>query len=331
MTIKRLIGFSLAVLIALSVLTSTTFAGNILRIDGSSTVYPIANLAAAYWNSNPPVSASSGYWPAEDYGIVTEKNLANYWAGLYGLERFKVQVGLSHSGVGLRKLARKNVDIGNSSAAARFEYPERTEEELNDYIAHIVGYDRQAFSVSEEIYRAGCTVLRKGEIIGIFKGRITNWKEVDSCDYDKEIQVVGRTVGSGTETMFRVNVFGEAKVAGLDGVDIRQGQNQMVKQTLVRSDNAIGYPGVNFISDGNPAIKVIWDDGNTYSIEDQGWPLGRPLYMYTWKGTSKREAAFLRMILSDFGQDVFVSKGTDYFKLSEKDQAEQLEKLPDVG
>jgi phosphate transport system substrate-binding protein len=52
--------------------------------------------------------------------------------------------------------------------------------------------------------------------------------------------------------------------------------------------------------------------------------------MYTWQGTSKKEAAFLRMILSDFGQSVFVDQGTDYFMLSEKEQAEQLDKLPPV-
>ncbi|MFB6215084.1 MAG: PstS family phosphate ABC transporter substrate-binding protein, partial [Candidatus Bipolaricaulia bacterium] len=202
----------------------------------------------------------------------------DYWAGRYGLDKFGVQVGLSHSGDGLRKVSRGNVDIGNSSTAVRFEYPGKTEEELSGYTPHVVGYDRQAFSVSREVYEAGCTVLTKKEIVGIFKGSITNWKGVNACNYDKEIQAVGRAVGSGTETMFRVNIFGRAEVSGLKGVDIRQGQNQMVKRTLISSDNAIGYPGVQFISDDNPAIAITWDDGNTYSIEDQNWPLSRPLY-----------------------------------------------------
>lgn len=329
MNTKKLAGLSLVFLVVLTLFSSSLFAQNVLRIDGSSTVYPIANLAASYWSSNPPTTESK-YWPAEDYGIDTNKNLADYWAGLYGLEKFAVQVGLSHSGDGLRKAAKGNVDIGNSSTAVRFEYPGETEEELSGYTAHIVGYDRQAFSVSREVYEAGCTVIAKKELVEIFKGSVTNWKDLNSCSYDREIQAVGRAVGSGTETMFRVNLFGESEVSGLEGVDVRQGQNQMVKQTLMSSDNAIGYPGVEFISDDNPAIEVTWDDGNTYSIEDQNWPLGRPLYMYTWEGTSKKEAAFLRMILSDFGQDVFVAQGSDYFKLSESDQAEQLAKLPDV-
>lgn len=329
MSTRKLAGLSLVFLLILALFSSALFAQNVLRIDGSSTLYPITNLAASYWKSNPPITESK-YWPAGEYGIDTEKNLADYWAGLYDLDRFSIQVGLSHSGDGLRKVANGNVDIGNSSTAVRFEYPGQTEEELSRYTAHIVGYDRQAFSVSKEVYQAGCTVLTREEIIGIFKGEITNWKNVNACSYDREIQAVGRAVGSGTETMFRVSLFGGAEVSGLKGVDIRQGQNQMVKQTLISSDNAIGYPGVEFVSEDNPTIEVTWDDGNTYSIEDQNWPLRRPLYMYTWEGTSKKEAAFLRLILSDFGQDVFVTQGTDYFKLSESDQAEQLARLPDV-
>ncbi|MFP4136459.1 MAG: PstS family phosphate ABC transporter substrate-binding protein [Candidatus Acetothermia bacterium] len=329
MKTRKLGLFSLLVLLSLTLVSFSLVGQEPLRSDGSSTIYPVANLAASYWNSNPPISDSE-YWPAEEFGIDTDKNLADYWAGLYGLENFGVQVGLSHSGVGLRKVSQGNVDIGNSSAAARFEYPNKSEEELSGYTAHRVGYDRQAFSVSSEVYEAGCTELTKEELVGIFKGEIDNWKDVGACDYDSDIQAVGRAVGSGTETMFRVNVFGNAEVSGLDGVDVRQGQNQMVKETLVGSDNAIGYPGIDFVTDDNPAVDVVWDDGNTYSIEDQGWPLGRPLYMYTWEGTSDKEAAFLRMILSDFGQEVFVNRGTDYFMLPKEEQAEELEKLPDV-
>lgn len=331
MNIKKLAGLSLVLLLVISLATFAFSAQGkeILRADGSSTVYPVASLAASYWVSNPPISDGE-YWPASEYGIETDKNLADYWSSLYGLETFGVQVGLSHSGVGLNKVAEGKVDIGNSSAAARFEFPDKTEEELGDYTGHVVAKDRQAFSVSKEVAEAGCTILTKEEIQGIFKGSITNWSGVRSCNYDREIQAIGRAVGSGTETMFRVNVFGTAKVTGLDGVDVRYGQNQMVQQALVKSDNGIGYPGIDFVGGDNPAIEVVWDDGNTYSVEDRAWPLGRPLYMYTWKGTSKKEAAFLRMILSDFGQSVFVDQGTEYFVLSEKEQAEQLDKLPPV-
>ncbi len=328
MTIKSEAALILVLTLLFPVFSFSPIAADVLRIEGSSTVDPIVSRAAAFWKENPP--SGSEYWPVERYDIATEKNLVDYWRELYSVGDFNVQVVLSHSGVGLKKVAQGRVDIANSSTAVRFEYPDRSEEELSGYTPHVVGYDRQAISVSKKVYQAGCTVLSKAEIIGILTGEISNWSGVDSCSYDREIQVIGRAHGSGTETMFRVNVFGGAKVRNLDGVDVRYGQNAMVKQALGSSNNAIGYPGVGFVGEQNPPVKVIWDDGKTYSIEDQSWPLQRPLYMYTWKGTSKREAAFLRMILSDFGQDLIVGKGTDYYKLTEEDQAKELTGLPDV-
>ncbi len=327
MQFKRIAGFSAVFLLIISLLTLGAFAKEgVLRANGSSTVYPIASTAAAYWNANPP-AADTEYWGPENYGIDTDESLADYWAGLYGLDTFNVVVGLSHSGVGLTKVENGQVDIGNSSAAVEYEFPDRDEEELSGFTDHVVAKDHQAFSVSKEIYDAGVEFLTKDELVAIFHGEITNWKQVRGPD--REIQVVGRAVGSGTETMFRINVFGTTDVDPA-GVDIRKGQNQMVKQTIIQSDNAIGYPGVDFVSSENPAIDVVWDDGNRYSVEDAGWPLGRELHMYTYQGTSEKEAAFLRLILSDFGQKVFVEESTDYYPLSEAEQEEQLAILPET-
>ncbi len=328
MKMRNVAVFWIVSLFVFSLLTLTVAgAQDVLRADGSSTVYPIASTAAAYWNANPPASDTE-YWGPERFNIDTDKNLAEYWAGLSGLEPFNVVVGLSHSGVGLTKVENGQVDIGDASAAVEFEFPDYSPAQLSKFTDHVVAKDHQAFSVSKEIYDAGVNFLTKGELVAIFNGDIKNWKQVGGPD--REIQVVGRAVGSGTETMFRINVFGTTDVDPA-GVDIRKGQNQMVKQTLIQSDNAIGYPGVDFVSSENPAIEVVWDDGNRYSVEDPGWPLGRELHMYTYQGTSTKEAAFLRMILSDFGQQIFVEESTDYYPLSEKEQAEALAKLPEIG
>ncbi len=50
--------------------------------------------------------------------------------------------------------------------------------------------------------------------------------------------------------------------------------------------------------------------------------------MYTWEGTSKKEAAVINMILSDFGQDTFVAPN-NYFKLGARRREEERAKLPD--
>jgi phosphate transport system substrate-binding protein len=51
--------------------------------------------------------------------------------------------------------------------------------------------------------------------------------------------------------------------------------------------------------------------------------------MYTWEGTSEKEAAFIRMCLHPFGQETFV-KPNNYFALSTTRREEELNKLPET-
>ncbi|NHN41134.1 phosphate ABC transporter substrate-binding protein [Halorubellus sp. JP-L1] len=319
--------------------TSTTSAGSDgpgpLTSDGSSTVYPIMNSGGSYWNANRPADDTE-YWPHDEYGIDTEKNLADYWAGLYGFESgdsgeppFRFTVALSHSGTGVEKVMSGQVDIGNSSGAVEDELPDR--ESYDAFTDHVVGVDGQPLVVSEEIAEAGVTKITGDELKGLYKGRITNWSELGGPD--REIQVLGRVKGSGTRTSFVANVFGNPEED--TQVASRFGQNQRLAQAVAQADNAISYLALTFIdTDGVSPIALEWE-GTTYSYQDdrngldsKDYPLSRDLHGYTWEGTSKKEAAFLRMILSDFGQDTFV-KPNNYFALGKRRQEEQLAKLPE--
>ncbi|MFC6952699.1 substrate-binding domain-containing protein [Halorubellus litoreus] len=306
-----------------------------LTSGGSSTVYPIMNSGGSYWNANRPASDSE-YWPHGEYGIETEKNLADYWAGLYGFEPsgdgkppFRFTVALSHSGTGVEKVMSEQIDIGNSSGNVEDELPDR--ESYEKFTDHVVGVDGQPLVVSEEIADAGVTEITGQELKDLYKGRITNWTELGGPDRD--IQVLGRVKGSGTRTSFVANVFGNPEED--TSVANRFGQNQRLAEAIAQADNAISYLALTFIdTDGVAPIALNWE-GTTYSYQDdqngldsKAYPLSRDLHAYTWDGTSKQEAAFLRMLLSDFGQDTFV-KPNNYFALGKRRQETQLGKLPE--
>jgi len=318
-----------------------------LTADGSSTVYPITSDAASYWTSNHPADDGE-YWGSNSEGTAPgydqidnpdDKRLANYWGGLYGFEPgegsappFRVSVGLSHSGTGIEKVANEQVDIGDASAPVSAELPDAGEEELEKYTDHVVARDGQPVSVSKEIYDAGVTKLTGDQVRDIYKGNITNWSEIPSYEGpDKEIQAVGRAVGSGTDTAFRTNLLGDSE-ASMPGVDVRQGQNQQVQTTLANSDNAIAYLALAFVDQNrNPAISLELD-GTTYTLGEnlgsKDYPLSRELHCYTYEGTSKKEAAFINMLLSEFGQLHFVQPN-DYFMLPPEEREEQRAKLPE--
>jgi phosphate transport system substrate-binding protein len=309
----------------------------LLRAGGSSTVYPVVSKAASYWGSNPPPSDEE-YWGPSEYGIDTDRRLADYWAGQYGFETgggdnapFPVTVNLSHSGTGMENLRAGQVDIGNSSAPVEAELPEASEEELSKFTDHVVGVDAQPIVVSQAVYDAGVTAITGETLKAIYAGEIEDWSQVEGYDGpDKSIQAVGRAEGSGTDTAFRLNLFGDAETP-IPGVDVRKGQNQQVKTLVVNSDNAIAYMALAFVDDSVPAITLNFGDKEFVpgeNLADPDYPLARDLHCYTYEGTSRKEAAFLNMIFSDFGQETFVN-AVGYSPLTDDRQRAERNALPD--
>ncbi len=330
---------------------------SMLTAEGSSTVYPISNTGSSYWNSNAPPSDGE-YWGSSSEGTVPGWDqltsgessaegmlLADYFAGLYGFEPteqrssppFPTSIGLSHSGTGCKAVTDGLVDIGNSSGPITAELGLSESEANERYVDHIVGRDGQPVFVSQTIYDAGVQELTGDEVRGIYQGEINNWSEVGGPD--QEIYVVGRAEGSGTDTSFRLNMLGGADAPMQ--VDTRKGQNQQVQTVLQQNDGAIGYMALAFQASGIQPVAINFE-GTVYepnpdaenTIFDSDYPLNRDLHMYTTitdeapQGTDMREAAFLNMFLTDFGQQLFV-EGVEYIPLPTKDIESEFAKLPD--
>ncbi|MFB6073754.1 MAG: PstS family phosphate ABC transporter substrate-binding protein [Haloarculaceae archaeon] len=303
---------------------------DLLTAGGSSTVYPITNRAASHWNYNPPADDAE-YWPHGDYGIDTQMHMADYWAGQFDIETnddssppYRVSIGLSHSGVGLRKVMEGQVDIGDASAPVEAELPDVDHDPFKN---HVVGIDGMQIIVSQAIYDAGIDQLTKQQVVDIYEGNTENWSELGGPD--REIQCVGRVEGSGTRTIFHLNMLGSGG-AEAPGVDVHKGENQQVASTVRNSNNAIGYVGIAFVGNGAPAVDLkigdtVYSPANN-NLGSTDYPLNRDLHCYTYEGTSKYEAAFINMIVSDLGQDMFVAYN-DYIKLTDSRQQHQQELL----
>ena len=326
----------------------------LLTAEGSSTVYPISNKGSSYWNSNAPPSDGE-YWGSNEENTVPGWNelgepdmlLADYFASLAGFEPteqrsqppFQTTVGLSHSGTGCEAVRDGLVDIGNSSGPITAELGWSQEKADQEVVDHVVGRDGQPVVVSADVYDAGVTQLTGEQVRQIFQGEVDNWNELEGVDYDKEMFVIGRAEGSGTDTSFRLNMLGGAD-APME-VDTRQGQNQQVAQLVSQNDGAIAYMALAFTSDQVRPIGIDFE-GTLYepdrdaenTIFDSAYPLNRDLHMYTKiteetpSGTDQREAAFLNMFLTTFGQELFV-EGVNYIPLPTKDIQAEREKLSD--
>jgi len=329
---------------------------SLLNAEGSSTVYPISNKGSSYWNSNAPPSDGE-YWGSNNESSVpgwgeieTDMMIADYFASKFGFEPteqrseppFPTTVGLSHSGTGCQAVVDGLVDIGNSSGPITAELDWSEEKAEETVVDNVVGRDGQPVVVSADVSEAGVTQLTGEQIRAIFQGEVSNWSELEGVDYDQEIYVIGRAEGSGTDTSFRLNMLGDAD-APMD-VDTRQGQNQQVAQLVQQNDGAIAYMALAFTGESVRPIAINFE-GTVFepdrdaenTIFDSDYPLNRDLHMYTLieednpdgGGRDRREAAFINMFLTEFGQTVFVEQN-NYIPLPTSDLEEFKSQLDEV-
>jgi phosphate transport system substrate-binding protein len=337
--------------------SSSSSDTSLLTAEGSSTVYPISNKGSSYWNSNAPPSDGE-YWGANSEGSVPgwselgepDMLLADYFAQQFGFEPteqrseppFPTTVGLSHSGTGCEAVVDGLVDIGNSSGPITAELDWSEEKANNTVVDNVVGRDGQPVVVSGDVSDAGVSQLTGEQVRAIFQGEVSNWSELEGVDYDQEIFVIGRAEGSGTDTAFRLNMLGDPD-APME-VDTRQGQNQQVAQLVSQNEGAIAYMALAFTSESVIPIGIDFE-GTLYepdpdaenTIFDAEYPLNRDLHMYTLieegnpggGGRDLREAAFINMFLTEFGQVVFVEQN-NYIPLPTSDLEEFKSKLEEL-
>lgn len=141
--------------------------------------------------------------------------------------------------------------------------------------------------------------LTKDQILKIYTGEITNWKDVGGDDM--QIVVVGREAGSGTRDGFE-SVVG-IKENGKYNQELTE--TGAVKTTVSSTAGAIGYVSSAYVDNSVTALKVDGIEATEANIKNGTYPVARPFLMVTKTGEVKPQTkAFLEFILSDEGQVV---------------------------
>lgn len=143
------------------------------------------------------------------------------------------------------------------------------------------------------------TDLTKEQILKIYTGEITNWKDVGGDNMG--IVVVGREAGSGTRDGFE-SVIG-IKENGKYNQELTE--TGAVKTTVSSTAGAIGYISSAYVDNTVSALKVNGIEATEQNIKNGTYPVARPFLMVTKTGEVKPQTkAFLEFILSDEGQSV---------------------------
>lgn len=207
------------------------------------------------------------------------------------------------SGTGLSKVAEGAVQIGNSDVFAE-EKDGIDASKITDHKVAVVGFAPVA---NQDI---GVDNLTKQHLIGIFTGKIKNWKEVGGKDL--KIVVINRAEGSGTRAVFEKQA--------LDGATAVKAQEQdssgTVQKIVNETPGAISYLAFSYINNKVKALKVDGVEPAEENVKTNKWKIWAYEHMYTKgkaKGLTKK---FIDYMLSDEVQKNLVPK-LGYMPISE--------------
>ena len=182
----------------------------------------------------------------------------------------------SGSGAGVTSAIDGTADLGLASRALK------SEEEGKGAQAHIVALDGVAIVVNPENTVEDLTV---DQIAQIFKGEITNWKDLGGTD--EEIAVYGREAGSGTRGAFEELVGVEDACKYLN----EYSSTGDVIGNVASNPSAIRYAPPSAVRDTAKAVTVNGVDCTEATVQDGTYEIQRPFVMITKDGTQLSDAA----------------------------------------
>jgi phosphate transport system substrate-binding protein len=213
-------------------------------------------------------------------GSDTELSLVSAFAEAFMKKNPNVSISVTGggSGTGIAALLNGQIQVANASRVMKGKEIAQAKKKGIEPTWVIIATDGVAVIVHKDNKVQKLTVA---EIAAIFKGEITNWKEVGGDDM--AITGYGRQSNSGTFEFVKEKVL-----EGKDfGASIRRmnGNSQIVK-SVETDKSGIGYVGVGYVVPAVAPLAVAAAKGAAYvtpngvDIFSGKYPLTRPLNQY---------------------------------------------------
>ncbi|OCL27300.1 phosphate-binding protein [Orenia metallireducens] len=242
-------------------------------------------------------------------GSDTSVNLSQMWAEEYMSKNEEVSISVTGggSGTGIAAIINNKVDIANSSRDIKDSEKKQAEDNGIKIVEIAVAMDGLSVITNANNPVKDLTVEEIGKI---FRGEITNWKEVGGPNL--AINTYGRQSNSGTYVYFRDEVLNGDYTANMK----RMNGNAQLVEAVKADESGIGYVGIGYVVKGEKVVKginILDVNGasplKAENVKTGAYPLARPLYQYT---NGKPTGAVLELIkyeLSDEGQELAVREG----------------------
>ena len=276
-----------------------SYAATVVKIDGSSTVYPITEAVA------------------EEFQKI-EKG------------KTKVTVGISGTGGGFKKFCNGETDISDASRPIKPTEVELCKKNSIEYVELPVAYDGLAVMVNPK--NNWVDYLTVKELKKMWEpeaqGKIKKWNQIRPNWPDKEIHLFGAGVDSGTFDYFTEAINGKG---GASRGDFTASEDDNVLVQGIATDTlALGFFGVAYYEHNKDRLKLVpIDDENDANgkgpvlpeydnvVKGTYQPLARPIFIYVNKKSAEKSEV-QRFISFYMKKGAELSKEVGYIALPEK-------------
>ena len=245
-------------------------AAELITVDGSSTVFPIAEaVAEEYGNANPNTRTPT--------------------------------VGISGTGGGFQKFCREEINISNASRPIRPAEIEACRTAGVEYIELPIAYDGLAIVVNPR--NTWATTMTVAELKTLWapeaQAKVMRWNQIRASWPNREIRLFGAGVDSGTYDYFTEATVGKE---GASRGDFTSSEDDNVIVQGIGSDElALGFLPLAYVEANSSRLKIVpVDDGKadngdgpiipTAETVRNGTyqPLSRPLFIYVTRTAADR-------------------------------------------
>ena len=218
----------------------------------------------------------------------------------------RVTVTGGGTGVGISALMDNTTDIAMASRPIKFSEKMKLKAAKQEVEEVIIAYDALAVIVNPS---NPVSQLTRQQLEDIFRGKITNWKQVGGDD--RKIVVYSRETSSGTYEFFKESVL---KNKNYMSSSLSMPATGAIIQSVSQTKGAIGYVGLAYLSPRVKSLSVSYDGKHfapptMESATDKSYPIVRPLYYYYNTENAGQVNPLISFILSPAGQEIIKKSG----------------------
>ena len=285
-----------------SVSNDKSLLNGYVKVDGSSTVYPVTEAIAEEFRSVQP--------------------------------NVKVSIGISGTGGGFKKFSRGEIDISDASRPIKEKEIKACDENGISYVGLDVAYD--GLAVIKHPENDWLDYITVDELNLIWRPesqkKLTHWNQIRDEWPNEEIHLYGPGTASGTYDYFAEVICG--KKIGTRGDYTASEDDNVLVQGVSGDKYSLGFFGLAYYEYNKDKLSLVpVDNGNgpitpssetvnngTYS------PLSRPIFIYISDQATKRKEVveFVRFYLTEA---INLVSDVGYVPLSVDDYQEQKNKF----